>query len=289
MSNRRTTHEALTRILDAGSPEELFTGPQGEAVLLYGLLVDATRGRDSPHYGDLCRVARHRGVTPEYVVDRAIVLLAAMRERRRLDLYRILGVPPLASGDVIRQRWLEVAKLHHPDLGGDGTVFRHAKQAYEVLRDPGRRAEYEHFWMRALGPFARVTPEDEGVRYAPPPAPDVTAPPPEVAAHETEIPPVPPEPPREVPVPPAPAEDSLRAAAALFEEHGRLDQTLEAASTMAAGGVGGLITRVEEALRPIDRASLERLTHDVEALIGQLETLRSELSTLATLKKRLRA
>src|SRR5206468_6053522 len=56
----------------------------------------------------------------------------------------------------IRQRWLELAKRHHPDAGGDGARFRQAKQAYEALRDPVRRAEYERFWLRALGPFERV-------------------------------------------------------------------------------------------------------------------------------------
>src|SRR5213594_3407180 len=136
MTGRRAALDGLARILDAGAPEELFTGPEDEAHFLYGLLVDTARARASAHYWEICRTARRRGVTPEYVIDRAVVLLATIEERRRTDLYRILGIPALAAADTIRQRWLEVAKLHHPDVGGDGASFRRAKEAYEVLRDP---------------------------------------------------------------------------------------------------------------------------------------------------------
>jgi hypothetical protein len=159
--NRRAALDGLSRILDAGAPEELFTDSNDEAWFLYELLVDSSRGRSSSYYWEICRAARRHGVTPEYVVDRASVLLAAMNERRRTDLYRILGVQPLSSAETIRQRWLEIAKRHHPDVGGDGAIFRHAKQAYEILRDDDRRAEYERFWVRALGPFERVARRQE--------------------------------------------------------------------------------------------------------------------------------
>src|SRR5438128_2147158 len=120
MTGRRAALDGLARILDAGAPEELFAGPEEEAHFLYGLLVDTARARASAHYWEICRTARRRGVTPEYVVDRAAVLLATIEERRRTDLYRILGVRPLSSGETIREHWLELARQHHPDVGGDG-------------------------------------------------------------------------------------------------------------------------------------------------------------------------
>src|SRR5689334_19497992 len=185
-SSRRAALEGLLRILDTSAPEELFAGPEDDAAFLYGLLTDVARARSSSYYWEICRTARRRGVTPEYVIDRAIVLLATIEERRRTDLYRILGVPGLASGDMIRQRWIEVAKRHHPDVGGDGVAFRRAKEAYEVLRDPMRRADYERFWLRALGPFERVAPRDDVPRLdtvasalrarTPPPGPRVVGP-----------------------------------------------------------------------------------------------------------------
>src|SRR5437016_11821981 len=128
-----------------------------------------------------------------------------MAERRRMDLYRILGIAPLSSGDAIRQRWLEVARTTHPDVGGDSVRFRQAKQAYEILRDPVRRAEYERFWLRALGPFERVVPAD----VAP------VAPPLEPAAPEAPQSPMPPAAPEapERPAPPASAPPQSQTAA----------------------------------------------------------------------------
>src|SRR5262245_39821429 len=106
--NRHAVLDGLGKILDAGALEDLFTGTDEEALFRYDLLQDATRGKASAYYWEICRTARRRGVTPEFVVDRATVLLGTMLERRRTDLYRILGVPPLSSNDTIRRRWLEV-------------------------------------------------------------------------------------------------------------------------------------------------------------------------------------
>jgi len=157
--------DGLAMLLDAGGLEDLFGGPDDEAAFLYDLLRETARGRASAHYWETCRTARRRSVTPEYVIDRAAVLLASIEERRRADLYRLLGAPPLSSPETLRQRYLELAKTAHPDVGGDAERFRHVKEAYEILRDPERRAEYERFWVRALGPFERVVPDDgvEGV------------------------------------------------------------------------------------------------------------------------------
>src|SRR5262249_14319913 len=143
--NRRAVLDGLGRMLDAAGLEELFTGPDDDALFVYDLLTETSRARSSSYYWEICRTARRRGVTPEYVVVRAAVLLAAIDERRRTDLYRIIGVPPLSSADVIRQRYLDVAKQSHPDIGGDGVRFRQVKESYEILRDAERRAEYERF------------------------------------------------------------------------------------------------------------------------------------------------
>jgi len=161
MGTRRAALDGLTRILDAGALEDLFTGPDADATFMYDLLVEVARGRGSACYWEVCRTARRRGVSPEYVVDRAAVLLASIDERRRIDAYRILGVDGLASPEAIRHRWLEFAKTGHPDVGGDAARFRRVKQAYELLRDPERRGEYERYWLRALGPFERVVPREQ--------------------------------------------------------------------------------------------------------------------------------
>ena len=244
-SSRRTALEGLLRILDTSAPEELFAGPEDDAAFLYGLLIDVARARGSAYYWEICRTARRRGVTPEYVVDRAVVLLATIAERRRTDLYRILGVPGLASGEMIRQRWLEVAKRHHPDVGGDGIAFRRAKEAYEVLRDPMRRADYERFWLRALGPFERVAVRDD--------VPLLDA----VASLR-----------RRPPAPPA-----------------REPEPLAATETAPMLGIADVFRRVEALLAPVPRAEIDAARADVVRTIEQLERVSAELATLARLKQ----
>jgi len=269
MRNRRLALDGLAKMLDAGALEELFTGPDDEAAFAYDLLVDTARARSSVYYQEICRVARRRGVTPDYVVDRAAVLLGAMAERRRMDLYRILGVAPLSSGDVIRQRWLAVARSTHPDLGGDGVRFRQAKQAYEILRDPGRRAEYERFWLRALGPFERVVPPD-AAPIAPP-----LEPPPETPERPSPAPAVRPPPSERV--------------ATLLWDAARLLQTREALDRRFEheGGIGAMLFRLETALAPLERADLESLRADVERLSATLASWRDQLAAVAELKRRL--
>lgn len=161
MSTRRAALDGLARIMDATALEELFSGSDEDARFMLDLLGEAVRGRQAGCYWEVCRTARRRGVTPEFVADRASVLLASIEERRRSDVYRLLGVPPLADPESIRHRWLDVAKREHPDVGGDPQRFRRAKEAYELLKDPTRRAEYEKYWLRALGPFERVAPPVE--------------------------------------------------------------------------------------------------------------------------------
>ncbi len=267
--NRRAALDGLVRILEAGAPEELFTGPEPEALFLYDLLSDVTRGRSSTYYWEICRTARRRGVSPEYVVDRASVLMTTIGERRRTDLYRILGVPALSSGEMIRQRWLEVAKRHHPDAGGDGAHFRYAKQAYEVLRDPARRAEYERFWLQALAPFERVA-SDEDM-----PAIEATPGGASVVVRQ----PVPPTPGSEV----ADGElgDILGVMARLFGARRALDQRV---APGPGGGLGGLLARVEQTFAAVRAEELDGLAADIKAAIVQLESLRHDLTALAELK-----
>jgi molecular chaperone DnaJ len=71
------------------------------------------------------------------------------------NLYWILGVPPSASTEAIRAAFRERAKRLHPDCAGTGAVpeFRRVAEAYEVLSDPRRRAEYN----RTLGAGAEAS------------------------------------------------------------------------------------------------------------------------------------
>jgi curved DNA-binding protein CbpA len=278
--NRRAALDGLGKILDAGALEELFTGPDDEAIFLHDLLHDATRGQASTYYWEICRTARRRGVSPEFIIDRAAVLLATMMERRRTDLYRILGVPPLSSTEAIRRRWLEVAKVHHPDVGGDGTIFRQLKQAYDVLSDATRRGDYERFWLRALGPFDRVAPAEppsQPYEYEAPhaaePANGEKEP---IVADQTDV---------------APAglqglAEALRAAARVLEAGAVLDRRL-AAGDGGGDGIAAFLARVQTSLARLQQDELDGLRADALAAIERLEGERRVLAALAALREKL--
>ena len=70
----------------------------------------------------------------------------AMAGREDLDPYVVLGVRRLASPEEIARAYRRAARLTHPDGGGSGggsERFHAVSDAYEVLRDPGRRAGYD--------------------------------------------------------------------------------------------------------------------------------------------------
>jgi hypothetical protein len=281
--SRRSALEGLVRILDAGGLEELFGGPDDEAGYLYHLLHEVARGRSSPYYWEICRTGRRRGVTPEFVIDRASVLLASIAERRRTDLYRILGVPPLASEEAIKQRWHDVAKRLHPDVGGDVMHFRQVKEAYEILRDGGRRAEYERFWLRAVGPIARLG-DEEGVPAAPPSPGVAVRQAPErrvvMVAKRTPAPPA-------EPVGPG-ARELREAAARLGAVEAHLDRHLGEAGLGGIVELGALLDRLAALVAPIGRDELEHARAEVDAAVARLEAVGGELATLADLKRRIR-
>jgi curved DNA-binding protein CbpA len=68
------------------------------------------------------------------------------------DLYQELGVSKDCSFEEIKQQFRILARIHHPDMGGDEETFKRIKFAYEVLSDPARRAEYDKTGISARPP-----------------------------------------------------------------------------------------------------------------------------------------
>ena len=60
-----------------------------------------------------------------------------------MDYYQILGVQRSATPDEIKKAFKKLASKHHPDKGGDKAEFQRIQEAYGVLGDPQKRAQYD--------------------------------------------------------------------------------------------------------------------------------------------------
>ena len=57
--------------------------------------------------------------------------------------YQTLGVAANASSDEIKAAHRKLARKHHPDAGGDPTLFKAIQSAADVVGDPAQRRAYD--------------------------------------------------------------------------------------------------------------------------------------------------
>ncbi len=69
------------------------------------------------------------------------------------DYYNILGVGKTASTEEIKKAYRKLAMKHHPDTAGKESEakFKEINEAYQVLSNPQKRAQYDQFGAAGVG------------------------------------------------------------------------------------------------------------------------------------------
>ena len=63
-----------------------------------------------------------------------------------MDYYKILGINKSASDEEIKKAYRKLAHQHHPDkTGGDDKKFKEINEAYQILSNGEKRAQYDRF------------------------------------------------------------------------------------------------------------------------------------------------
>ncbi len=74
------------------------------------------------------------------------------------DYYRILQVHPAAEPEVIQAAYRRLARKYHPDVGYDQEDLMQAiNEAYEVLSDGDRRAQYDRWYRQHVDARSQTT------------------------------------------------------------------------------------------------------------------------------------
>ena len=62
----------------------------------------------------------------------------------------MLGVKKNASKSELKKAFFKLARIKHPDKGGDAKEFQAISAAYDILKDDDKRAAYDKYGMEGI-------------------------------------------------------------------------------------------------------------------------------------------
>jgi len=115
---------------------------------LFALLAEISKGEQSEFAPHITQVSQRRGISSEEIATRAAFLLACVDSPGGDDYYTILGVTSTATPQEIRDEWIRRVSVFHPDRHPEKADWftqqaARLNEAYNTLKDPGRRQEYD--------------------------------------------------------------------------------------------------------------------------------------------------
>ena len=143
---KKVFEKVISQIIRATDIRELVREFSKDTFFFFSLLKDISRGKDSPNYHALKKVARDEKISEQFIVEQAKFILSYFAPYEpKEDYYKILDVSHTASAEEIKRSWLNLMKTYHPDkIGQDGLdIAKKLNGAYEVLSNPKKRIEYD--------------------------------------------------------------------------------------------------------------------------------------------------
>jgi len=113
---------------------------------LYSVLNDLSLGSGSPNYKLINKIAGKENISFQFIVNTANKLISEIENDSSINYYKVLNIKNNATSDEVRESWLKLVKINHPDLTGEKGVekTKELNEAYEVLKDKEKRTVYDH-------------------------------------------------------------------------------------------------------------------------------------------------